>query len=116
VALWTILWSRLWLRWVFTWPGDHNLVLQAVEDYQEDLLELKSRFLTGRLPGVFVSSALASWLRVPTLWRAEGVAGFGPSAGSARVAIDRFRRLRNDLSVAYEQAKISPRIGRPARR
>jgi hypothetical protein len=79
------------------------------------MLELESRFLTGRLPGVSVSTSLASCLRVATLWRTEGVAGFGPSAGSARFANDRFRRLRNDLSVAYEQVKISPRIGRPAR-
>jgi len=55
-------------------------------------------FDRGGLSGVSVSTALASWLRVPALWRAEGVASFGTAVGMHGVPSPDFGDCGNDLS------------------
>lgn len=55
-------------------------------------------FDRGGLSGVSVSTALASWLRVPALWRAEGVAGVGAAVGVLWVPSPDFGDCGNDLS------------------
>src|SRR5579864_5024290 len=55
-------------------------------------------FNRGGLSGVSVSTALASWLRVPALWWAEGVAGVGDAVGVLRVPSPDFCDCGNDLS------------------
>src|SRR5580692_10504600 len=53
-------------------------------------------FDRGGLSGVSVSTALASWLRVPALWRAEGVAGVGAAVGVLWVPSPDFGDCGND--------------------
>ena len=71
-------------------------------------------FDRGGLPGVSVSTALAGWLRVPALWRAEGVAGVGSAVGVRGVSSPDFGDCGNDLSgqpPAYDPVVSSSVVG-----
>lgn len=55
-------------------------------------------FVRRGVPDVPVSTALAGWLRVPALWRAEGVGGVGSAVGVRELSSTDFGDCGNDLS------------------